>query len=126
MEPIKLHQGDDAMKKEPAAFQSADLEDAVAEAMAAGGYAGNMLRSDLLSVGVYVLPAGGVDGQKPHEEDEVYFAVRGRAKFRAGSDDHPVGSGTILFVPALQPHHFHEIEEELVLVVFWAPPEGSD
>ena len=126
MGPIKLHEGDEAMKKEEAAFQSADLEDAVAEAMAAGGYAGNMLRSDLLSVGVYVLSAGGVDGQKPHEEDEVYFAVRGRAKFRVGSDDHPVGPGTILFVPALQPHHFHEIEEELVLVVFWAPPEGSD
>jgi mannose-6-phosphate isomerase-like protein (cupin superfamily) len=126
MEPIKLHEGDDAMKKEAAAFQSADLENAVAEAMAAGGYAGNVLRSDLLSVGVYVLPAGGVDGQKPHEEDEVYFAVRGRAKFRVGSDDHPVGPATILFVPALQPHHFHEIEEELVLVVFWAPPEGSD
>ena len=114
------------MKKEEAAFQSADLDDAVAEAMSAGGYAGNVLRSDLLSVGVYVLPAGGVDGQKPHAEDEVYFAVRGRAKFRVGSDDHPVGPGTLLFVPALKPHHFHEIEEELVLVVFWAPPEGSD
>jgi mannose-6-phosphate isomerase-like protein (cupin superfamily) len=114
------------MKKEAAAFQSGDLEDAVAEAKAGGGYAGNVLRSDLLSVGVYVLPAGGVDAQKPHEEDEVYFAVRGRAKFRVGSDDHPVGPGTILFVPALEPHHFHGIEEELVLVVFWAPPEGSD
>jgi mannose-6-phosphate isomerase-like protein (cupin superfamily) len=126
VEPIKLHEGEGAMKNEEAAFQSADLEDAVAEAMAAGGYAGNVLRSTLLSVGVYVLPAGGVDGQKPHEEDEVYFAVRGRAKFRVGSDDHPVGPGTLLFVPALQHHHFHEIEEELVLVVFWAPPEGSD
>jgi mannose-6-phosphate isomerase-like protein (cupin superfamily) len=125
MEVIKLHQGESGMKKEGAAFQSADLEDAVAEAMAAGGYAGNVLRSDLLSVGVYVLPARGVDGQKPHEEDEVYFAVRGRAKFRVGSDDHPVGPGTVLFVPALEPHHFHEIDEELVLVVFWAPPEGS-
>jgi mannose-6-phosphate isomerase-like protein (cupin superfamily) len=114
------------MKKEVAAFHSADLEDALAEAKAAGGYAANVLRSDLLSAGVYVLPAGATDGQKPHDEDEVYFAVRGRAKFRVGSDDHPVRPGTLLFVPALQAHHFHEIEEELVLVVFWAPPEGSD
>jgi len=22
-------------------------------------------------------------------------------------------------------HHFHDIAEELVLVVFWAPPEGA-
>jgi len=114
------------MKKELAAFQSADLEDAIAQAKAAGGYAGNVLRSELLSAGVYVLPASAADGQKPHHEDEVYFAVRGRAKFRVGSDDHPVRPGTLLFVPALQAHHFHEIEEELVLVVFWAPPEGSD
>jgi mannose-6-phosphate isomerase-like protein (cupin superfamily) len=112
------------MKKDAAAVQSADLEDAIAEAKAAGGYAGNVLRSDLLSVGIYVLPAGGTDGQKPHDEDEVYFAVRGQAKFRVGAEDHPVGPGTLLFVPALQAHHFHEIEEELVLVVFWAPPEG--
>jgi len=114
------------MKKAVAAFQSADLEDAIGEAKAAGGYAANVLRSDLLSAGVYVLAAGATDGQKPHHEDEVYFAVRGRAKFRVGSHDHPVRPGTLLFVPALLAHHFHEIEEELVLVVFWAPPEGSD
>ncbi len=114
------------MKKEVAAFQSADLEDAIAEAKAAGGYAANVLRSDILSAGVYVLSAGATDGQKPHQENEVYFAVRGRAKFRVGSADHPVRPGTLLFVPALQTHHFHEIEEELVLVVLWAPPEGSD
>lgn len=101
---------------------SADLHDAVAKATAAGGYVGNVLRSELLSVGVYVLPAGGTDGQQPHEEDEVYFAVRGQAKFRVGGEDHPVEPGTLLFVPAKQAHHFHQIEQELVLVVFWAPP----
>ncbi len=91
-------------------------------AKAAGGYVGNVLSSELLSVGVYVLPEGGVDGQQPHDEDEVYFAVRGRAKFRVGSEDQPVEPGVLLFVPAKQAHHFHEIDEELVLVVFWAPP----
>jgi hypothetical protein len=28
-------------------------------------------------------------------------------------------------VPATVPHNFHDIEEELVLVVFWAPPEDT-
>ena len=110
---------------EVGSFQSAELEEAVARAKAGDGYAGKVLRSELLSVGVYVLPAGGTDGQKPHKEDEVYYAVRGRAKFRVGAEDHSVEPGTLLFVPALEPHHFHEIEEELVLVVFWAPPERS-
>lgn len=103
-------------------FQSAEIEEGIAGAKAAGGYIGNVLRSDLLSVGLYVLPARGSDGQKPHDEDEVYYAVRGRAKFRVGSEDHAVAPGALLFVAANQAHHFHEIEEELVLVVFWAPP----
>jgi quercetin dioxygenase-like cupin family protein len=30
-----------------------------------------------------------------------------------------VAAGTILFVPAGVPHHFHEIEEELTLLVFF-------
>src|SRR5689334_12337096 len=73
--------------------QKAEIEAAVAGAKAAGGYVGNVLRSELLSVGTYVLPAGGTDAQKPHEEDEVYYAVRGRARFRAGSEDHVVAPG---------------------------------
>jgi len=103
-------------------FQSAEIGEAIAGAKAAGGYIGDVLRSELLSVGVYVLPAGGTDAQKPHAEDEVYYAVRGRAKFRVGSEDRAVEPGALLFVAAKQAHHFFEIEEELVLVVFWAPP----
>jgi len=106
-------------------FQSAQLDDMVARARAADGYVGEVLRSDLLSVGLYLLPAGGTDDQRPHNEDEVYYAVSGRAKLLVGEDDHPVQPGTLLFVPALAVHSFHEIEEELVLVVFWAPPEKS-
>ena len=107
-------------------FQAAELAAVVAQARAArDGYAAEVLRSDHLSVGLYLLRAGGTDDQKPHNEDEVYYAVSGRAKFRVGEEDHPVQAGTLLFVPALAVHFFHEIEEELVLVVFWAPPEKS-
>lgn len=108
-------------------FQSAELEDVIALARAAPDrYAAEVLRSDLLSVGLYILAAGATDDQTPHDEDEVYYAVRGRATLRVGADDHPVKPGTLLFVPALAVHFFHDISEELILVVFWAPPEGSD
>lgn len=108
------------------AFQKAELDDMIAQARSApDGYAAEVLRSDMLSVGLYLLPAGGNDDQEPHNEDEVYYAVRGRATLRVGTEDHPVNPGTVLFVPALATHFFHEISEELVLVVFWAPPEGS-
>ena len=106
-------------------FQAAELADVVAQARATDGYAGEVLRSDLLSVGLYLLSAGGTDDQSPHNEDEVYYTVTGRAKLRVGERDHPVKPGTLLFVPAQALHFFHDIEEELVLVVFWAPPEKS-
>ncbi len=107
-------------------FQAAELDDVIATARAApDGYAAEVLRSDLLSVGLYLLPAGGTDDQTPHTEDEVYYAVRGQAMLRVGAVDHPVRPGTLLFVPAMAVHFFHDISEELILVVFWAPPEGS-
>lgn len=106
-------------------FQAAELADMVARARAADGYAGEVLSSDLLSAGLYLLSAGATDNQRPHDEDEVYYAVSGRAKLLVGKDEHPVRPGTLLYVPALAAHSFHDIEEELVLVVFWAPPEKS-
>ena len=107
-------------------FQAAELDDVVAQAKAApDGYAAEVLQSDLLSVGLYILAAGAMDDQTPHGEDEVYFTVRGRGALRVGANDHPVSPGTLLFVPAQEVHFFHDISEELVLVVFWAPPEGT-
>ena len=40
------------------------------------------LRVSAMSAGVYVLPAGAADPQKPHQEDEMYFVIRGRARMR--------------------------------------------
>lgn len=107
-------------------FQGAELDDMLAAAKGApDGYVGEVVRSELLSAGLYTLPAGGLDDQTPHDEDEVYYAVRGLAKLRVGAEDHEVKPGSLLFVPAHALHHFHDIEDELVLLVFWAPPEGT-
>jgi quercetin dioxygenase-like cupin family protein len=114
------------MKDVRSGFQSAELEDMVARARASGeGYAAEVLRSELLSVGLYTLSAGGIDDQTPHGEDEVYYVVSGRAQIKVEGEDHSIKPGTVLFVPARAEHRFHHIEEELVLVVFWAPPEDT-
>jgi len=83
------------------------------------------LRVADLSAGIYVLAAGSVDGQQPHTEDEVYVVLGGRARFTAGDDTSDVAAGDTIFVPALVPHRFHDIEEELRLIVVFAPPEQS-
>jgi mannose-6-phosphate isomerase-like protein (cupin superfamily) len=83
------------------------------------------LRVPSLSSGVYVLPAGGEDTQKPHTEDEIYYVVRGRARFRQGTSEQAVAPGDVLFVPAREPHHFHSVTEELVLLVAFGPAERT-
>src|SRR5947207_6924654 len=80
------------------------------------------LRKSDFSTGVYRLPAGGVDGQQPHTEDEVYFVVSGRARFSGENHDMAVGPGDILYVPAKEPHRFHQITEDLEVLCSLRPP----
>ena len=79
-----------------------------------------------LSMGLYVLPAGGTDPQSPHTEDEVYYVVSGRAKIHVGDEDRDVEAGSIVYVAKNVEHRFHSIEEELTLLVFFAPAEYSN
>jgi mannose-6-phosphate isomerase-like protein (cupin superfamily) len=83
------------------------------------------LRRTSMSLGLYVLAAGASDGQQPHTEDEVYVVLSGRARFTAGEETGTVSAGDTIFVAAGVPHRFHDISEELRLVVVFAPPEGS-
>jgi mannose-6-phosphate isomerase-like protein (cupin superfamily) len=82
------------------------------------------LRVPAMSAGLYVLPVGGTDPQRPHHEDEMYYVVRGRARFRAGDEDREISAGTVLFVAAEVEHRFYEIKEELAVLVFFAPAES--
>jgi quercetin dioxygenase-like cupin family protein len=83
------------------------------------------IRRDSMSVGVYVLPAGGHDPQGPHTEDEVYVVLLGEATLRVAGTAHPVRPGSVVFVEANVEHHFEAIESDLKVLVFFAPAEGS-
>ena len=76
-----------------------------------------------LSMGLYVLPAGGTDIQSPHTEDEVYYVVSGRAKILVADENRDVQAGSIVYVAKNVVHRFHSIEEELKVLVFFAPAE---
>jgi quercetin dioxygenase-like cupin family protein len=78
-----------------------------------------------LSMGLYVLPTGGLDPQSPHTEDEVYYIVSGRAKIKVADEDRDVVAGSIVYVTKNVEHRFHSIEEELKVIVFFAPAEYS-
>jgi mannose-6-phosphate isomerase-like protein (cupin superfamily) len=81
-----------------------------------------------LSMGLYVLPAGGTDPQSPHTEDEVYYVVSGRAQIQVADafGDRAVQAGSIVYVPKNVEHRFHTIEQDLTVIVFFAPAEYSN
>ena len=102
------------------AFELADL---LRQRADAGRLYLEFLRTHDLSVGLYVLPAGGTDPQSPHTEDEVYYVISGRGQVRVGTEDRTIQAGSVVFVGADVEHRFHDIEEELVLLVAFGPAE---
>jgi mannose-6-phosphate isomerase-like protein (cupin superfamily) len=90
-----------------------------------GTHWAEQLRVPDLSVGTYSIPAGAIDDQEPHAEDEIYVVTAGRAVFEGGADRVSVGPGSVIYVPAHEVHRFTEIAEDLAAVVLFAPAEGS-
>ncbi|HEX2647074.1 MAG TPA: cupin domain-containing protein [Candidatus Dormibacteraeota bacterium] len=82
----------------------------------------DFLASEKLSVGLAIWPAGSTDRQQPHREDEVYYVISGRGKIRVAGEDRAVKPGSLVFVATGVEHRFHDIEEDLRVLVFWAPP----
>jgi mannose-6-phosphate isomerase-like protein (cupin superfamily) len=101
------------------------LSEALARREAGGRPWIELLSVPDLSFGLYVLAAGASDEQQPHTEDEVYVVLAGRARFTAGDKTRDCGPGDAIFVPALVPHRFHDIVEELRIIVVFGPAEGS-
>ena len=100
----------------------------VADAHAASGKAYHQyLTVPALSAGIYALPAGGDDPQSPHDEDEVYIVLTGKARIAIDGVDHPVARGDTIYVAKNVAHRFHSIQEDLRLLVVFAPahtPQG--
>lgn len=77
--------------------------------------------SGSLSLTVARWPAGSVDDQQPHTEDEVYHVTAGRAVLVVAGERVAVEAGSVAFVAAGVEHRFEEISADLETLVFWAP-----
>ncbi|MCF3961289.1 cupin domain-containing protein [Streptomyces fuscigenes] len=103
------------------AFRLDELE---AERAANDGAYLQFLRAQTMSLGLYALDAGAVDRQQPHQQDEVYLVVSGRASITVGTETTQVARGSVVFVPRGTPHKFHHITEDLRVMVVFSPPES--
>jgi mannose-6-phosphate isomerase-like protein (cupin superfamily) len=83
------------------------------------------LRVESLSAGLYFLPAGSTDPQDPHNEDEVYYVISGRAAINMDGDVRPVESGSVIFVGRKVEHRFVDITQDLEVLVLFAPAETA-
>jgi mannose-6-phosphate isomerase-like protein (cupin superfamily) len=97
------------------------LADALAAHQAAGGAYHQFFTVPEMSAGIYTLPAGAVDGQAPHIEDEIYYIISGKAQVQIADRHYPVETGATIFVAREVEHRFHNIEEDLTILVFFAP-----
>jgi len=82
-----------------------------------------------LSMGVYHIPTGtnGRESHDPHDRDEVYVGSAGKGRLTAGGEQFEIGPGVIVYVKAGVEHHFHDVEDDLTVLVFFAgDPRGSD
>jgi mannose-6-phosphate isomerase-like protein (cupin superfamily) len=120
------------------------LTELQAERAASGKRYLEFLRVPALSTGIYVLSKEALDQQTPHQQDEIYYVVSGRARLKItrndltqndqapndqtpsdhASEDRPVAGGSVIFVEAGAAHRFHSIEEDLIVLVVFGPAEA--
>ena len=75
-----------------------------------------------LSMGVYTIPAGTNDKEShdPHDRDEVYVGVRGTGRLTADGEVFDVTASSVVYVKAGVEHHFHDVTDDLTVLVFFA------
>lgn len=71
------------------------------------------------------IPVGSQDPQSPHDADEVYYVLEGKAAFLVEDHRMDVQPGSVLFVAKGKTHRFVDITEDLSVLVFFATP-GRD
>jgi len=74
---------------------------------------------ETMSAELFELPAGGTDTQQPHDWDELYYIISGKAQFMCSGQSKACMAGDTIFVAAHIEHRFYDIEEDMkILVVF--------
>jgi len=69
----------------------------------------------------------GIDPQKPHARDEIYFVVTGTGEYICGDTRQSFGPTDMLFAAAGAEHRFENFTEDLTLwVIFYGPEGGED
>ncbi|HYE33274.1 MAG TPA: cupin domain-containing protein [Methylomirabilota bacterium] len=89
-----------------------------------GNLAGPIFQRGAVVVELY--SPEGIDPQKPHTRDELYFVARGSGYFFDGQTRREIQAGAFIFVPAGQAHRFEDFTPDLAVWVVFYGPEGGE
>ena len=84
------------------------------------------LRRRGMSVGLYVLPVGAEDKQRPHMADEVYIVRKGRGTLRVVDEEVELKPGSVISVDHGEEHRLVNVAEDLEMLIVFAPPDLPD
>ena len=87
-----------------------------------GTYFHTFINRKSLAVGILVLQPGQKDTQEPHENDEVYFIIKGDGFLKINKKDYSISKNKLYFVAKNTEHFFHSNNTELVALYFFGGP----
>ncbi len=97
-----------------------ELSEILAEKDAQRNVWNQFLSVPSMRFGMYSLPlAAGGDQALTHDLDELNIVVNGRSAFQMGDETIAIEPGTIIYVPAGIPHHFHTLSEDIDVLILW-------
>lgn len=96
-----------------------NLSDVIKKRQEAGGAWLEFFSAPNMSMGIYNIPAGTSDHEThhPHDRDEMYLAVSGNGRLTVDGQQFVVGANTVVYVKAGVEHHFHDVTEDLTVLV---------
>lgn len=87
------------------------------------GLYGVLLQRGPVEIGYYTPRE--VDGQSPHDQDEIYIVHAGRGAFLLGGERHDFRAGDVFFVEAGTEHRFVDFSEDFAAWVVFAGDAGD-
>ncbi len=77
-----------------------------------------------IAAGILVLEPGDEDTQSPHDDDEVYYVLRGDGYLKINDKDYEVSEGKAFYVQKQIPHKFFGNKKELIALYFFSGPDS--
>jgi mannose-6-phosphate isomerase-like protein (cupin superfamily) len=101
-----------------------DINEYIKNIAKSTSYYHTFINRNNLAAGVLRLDPGEEDTQLPHENDEVYYVVRGDGFLNIAGKDYLISEAKAYFVGKNTMHKFHGNKKELIVLYFFGGPDS--